>query len=105
MKPHLRARWAIAGLSVSLLLGALASPPAVAQSSLDDIRKRGELVIATDATYPPFEYMDGKKTGGAEKPKGFDIDVGDAIGREIGVPVRWTVLEWGSVLASLETRK
>jgi His/Glu/Gln/Arg/opine family amino acid ABC transporter permease subunit len=49
--------------------------------------------------------MDSKKAGGVEKPKGFDVDVGDAIGREIGVPVRWTVLEWGSVLASLETRK
>jgi His/Glu/Gln/Arg/opine family amino acid ABC transporter permease subunit len=90
-------------MATALVLGLTAvTAPASAQSSLDEIRKRGELVIATDATYPPFEYMDGKK---AVKPQGFDIDIGDAIGKEVGVPIRWAPMEWGAVLAALETHK
>lgn len=73
--------------------------PASAQSSLDDIRKRGELLIATDATYPPFEYMDGKTL------KGFDIDIGNAIAREIGVKAHWLPMEWAGVLPALGAHK
>jgi His/Glu/Gln/Arg/opine family amino acid ABC transporter permease subunit len=70
-----------------------------AQSSLEGIRQRGELVIATDATYPPFEYKEG------EKLLGFDIDLGNEIGRELGVKVRWTPMAWSGVLGALESRK
>jgi His/Glu/Gln/Arg/opine family amino acid ABC transporter permease subunit len=70
-----------------------------AQSSLDGIRQRGELVVATDATYPPFEYMEGNN------PKGFDIDLGNEIGKELGVKVRWVNTAWSGVLGSLESHK
>lgn len=73
--------------------------PGLAQGSLAALRQRGELVIATDATYPPFEYMDGKTL------KGFDIEIGNAVGKELGVKVRWLVMGWDGVLAALETRK
>jgi len=75
----------------------------VAQSvradALSDIKTRGELVIATDATYPPFEY---KEEG---ELRGFDIELGNEIGKELGVKVRWLPLEWTGVLPSLETGK
>ena len=70
-----------------------------AQSSLDGVRQRGELVIATDATYPPFEYKDGQKL------IGFDIEFGDEIGRELGVKVRWMPMAWSGVLGALESHK
>lgn len=70
-----------------------------AQSSLDGIRQRGELVIATDATYPPFEYMEG------QTPIGFDVDLGNEIGRELGVKVRWKAMAWSGVLGALEVHK
>src|SRR5690348_6380181 len=73
--------------------------PAFAQGSLAALRQRGELVIATDATYPPFEFKDGKTL------KGFDIDIGNAIGKELGVNVHWAPLPWDAVLGSLETGK
>lgn len=85
---------------LSLLALLLLLPHAArAQSSLDGIRQRGELVIATDATYPPFEYKDG------EKLLGFDVDLGNEIGRELGVKVRWTPMAWSGVQGSLESRK
>ena len=80
--PFFRALTATTGL---ILLTALlcASLPAAAQGTLAALRKRGELVIATDATYPPFEYMDGKTL------KGFDVEIGNAVAQELGVKARW----------------
>ncbi len=61
------------------------------------MRARGTLRVATDATYPPFEFMrDGKIVG-------FDCEIGDEIGRELGVPVEYVSMEWSGVFASLET--
>lgn len=69
------------------------------QSSLPQIKSRGELVIATDPTYPPFEYME------KEKMVGFDVDIGNEIGKDLGLKVRWVGLEWAGVLGSLESGK
>jgi arginine/lysine/histidine/glutamine transport system substrate-binding/permease protein len=70
-----------------------------AQGIVDTIRSRGELVIATDATYPPFEVKKG------DQIVGFDADVGAELARELGVKVRWINLEWAGVLGCLESGK
>ena len=67
--------------------------------ALRDSRQHGTIVITTDATYPPFEYKDNGQL------QGFDIDLGNEIGRELGVTVTWVPMEWSGVLGSLETRK
>ncbi|BCM90692.1 glutamine transport system permease protein GlnP [Abditibacteriota bacterium] len=72
---------------------------AYAESSLQSIRNRGVLVIGTDATYPPFEL----KTG--DNFEGFDIDFGNEIGKEMGVPVRWDNINWDGIFAALQTNK
>ncbi|HEY0865990.1 MAG TPA: ABC transporter substrate-binding protein/permease [Fimbriimonas sp.] len=78
-----------------LMLAGLAS----AQGYVDAVRSRGELVISTDATYPPFEVVKG------DRIVGFDVDVGTEIARELGVKVRWINQEWAGVLGSLESGK
>lgn len=70
-----------------------------AQGALAAIRARGEIVITTDATYPPFEF---KQNG---KLQGFDIDLGNEIGKELGIRVRWMPLEWAAVFGAVETGK
>lgn len=83
-----------------LLYFVLAPPrPVHAQNSLAEIRKRGVLVIGTDATYPPFELKVG------DNFEGFDIDLGNEIGKEIGVPVRWENINWDGIFAALQTNK
>ncbi len=67
--------------------------------ALAAIRQKGELRIATDATYPPFEFMENGL------PQGFDIDLGNELGRELGVRVTWVPMEWSGVFAALATRK
>lgn len=47
--------------------------------SLDVIKKRGKLVVATDATWPPWEWVkDGKFVG-------WDVDIAGEIAKKLGV--------------------
>src|SRR5437660_12906610 len=75
--------------------------PAWSGSALDEIRRRGEVVIGTDATYPPFE----EKVG--DGFQGFDIDLGNAIARELGpgVKARWVNISFDGIFAALLSGK
>jgi His/Glu/Gln/Arg/opine family amino acid ABC transporter permease subunit len=66
---------ALVAAALSLTMTSAAS----AQSALERIKTSGELRIGTDATYPPF----GSAQGGDFT--GFDIDLGRAIARQLGV--------------------
>lgn len=70
-----------------------------AQNALERVKQKGELTIATDPQYPPFEFMEnGVLTG-------FDVEIGNEIGKELGVKVTFLSLEWAGVLGSLESGK
>ncbi len=70
-----------------------------AANSLESVRQRGALIIGTDATYPPFELKVG------DRFEGFDIDLGNEIGKELGVAVRWENINWDGIFAALQTGK
>src|ERR1051326_1211355 len=92
----------IALVTAMLVCGAV---PSFGQGTLAELRKRGELVIATDATYPPFEYIEGKAAKASGTPIGFDVEIGNAVAQELGVKARWVVMEWSGVLPSLNSGK
>ncbi len=55
------------------------------------------LVVATDATFPPFEYID-------EATKdiiGFDIDLMDAIAEQAGLEIIYQNVSWDPLLAGM----
>ena len=58
---------------------ALVPSAAPAQSALARVKASGQLRIGTDATYPPFASAEGGDFSG------FDIDLGRAVARRIGV--------------------
>ena len=87
-------------LIVVLVLAGLARPTAAqTEGGLARIRAHGELVIATDPTSPPFELKEG------DDLRGFDLDLGGELARELGVKVRWVPTEWSGVFAALSTGK
>lgn len=53
--------------------------------------------VATDATWPPFEYID-TATG---KIVGFDIDLFDAIAERANLDVEYVNVEWDALLAGM----
>jgi arginine/ornithine transport system substrate-binding protein len=59
-----------------------------------------EVRLASDFTYPPFNYMD---TNG--KPVGFDIEIADALCAEAQLKCTWVSQGWDSLIPSLLARK
>ena len=56
---------------------------ALADDTLVDVKKRGELVIATEMQFPPFDISDNGTY------KGVDRDLIDEVGKELGVKVKF----------------
>lgn len=67
--------------------------------TLSDVKSRGELVIATEMQFPPFDISDNGTY------KGLDRDLIDAVGQEMGVKVKYLDLPWTSILPGLEAKK
>lgn len=61
------------------------------------ITDKGELVVGFCAQYPPFEFK--TETG---ELKGFDVDLANAIGKELGIPVRFKDGEWQGLIAGMK---
>jgi ABC-type amino acid transport substrate-binding protein len=66
-------------------------------SSIDQIKKRGKLVLAT-GNYRPFEYHDEK----TNKTVGYDIDLAEAIAKKIGVPLEIKDMQFTSLIPSVQ---
>jgi polar amino acid transport system substrate-binding protein len=65
----------------------------VSARTLDEIKTAGTIVIGIDGTFPPFQFFEGPKL------KGFEIDLGEEIGKRLGV-VEWKPVAFDSVLAA-----
>lgn len=55
-----------------------------------------KIVVATDATWPPMEYVDENKN-----IVGFDIDLMNAIAKEAGLEVEYRNVAWDGIFAGL----
>jgi polar amino acid transport system substrate-binding protein len=72
---------------------------AVAQQLPERIKKAGKIVVATKPNYPPITYKD-PATG---QLMGLDIDLGEAIAKELGVAIEWQDTEFAQIFSSLQT--
>lgn len=69
--------------------------------TLDQIKAKGELVVATEAAYEPFEYLD--KDG--ETIIGYNADLLQKICDDLGVKLVYKDLPFQGILAGLEAKK
>lgn len=88
-------------LSLSVLPALLLAFAGVASAETpDEIIQRGKVVIAIDTTVPPYGMLDANN-----QPSGIDIDVANAIGKALKVPVEFvTVNSPGRIPALLSNR-
>lgn len=71
------------GLAMAVsLVGSFASM-AEEQTALARIEEKGKLVVATDAAWPPFEYMEGENVVGADLE--IAADIAEALGVELEI--------------------
>ena len=89
-------RMGLAGLAS---VGFAGGAPSAFADTLADIKKRGELVVATEMQFPPFDISDNGVY------KGVDRELIDAVAKELGVKVSYLDLPWTSVLPGLEAKK
>ena len=56
---------------------------------LDEILKKGELVVSTDANYAPQSFINDKG-----ELEGFDVSVAKEVGKRMGVKVKFVTPDW-----------
>ncbi len=86
--------------AVALLLAALAAG-ALAQELPERIKKAGKLVGATQPNYPPIAFKDPA----TNQLQGFDIELGEAIAKELGVKMEWQETAFAQMISSLVTSR
>lgn len=59
-----------------------------------------KLVIGTDSTYPPFEYLDA-----SGQFLGFDMDIGRALCAQMKVECTFVSQEWDGIIPALQAKK
>ena len=90
-------RSAIASLLMPLAL--LVAIPHASAATLEEIQKRGYLVVATEDDFRPFEFV---KDG---KPTGFDNEMVEALKKYAKFEIRQEILPWTGILAGVATGK
>lgn len=84
----------LAILAVRIILANRADP------SLQRVRQAGVLIVALDASYPPFETTDGQGNFG-----GFDVAVAHEIARRLGVQAQFANISFDSLYDALASRR
>ena len=74
-------------------------PPQAGAASLEEIKKRGYLIVATEDDFRPFEFV---KDG---KPTGFDNELVDELRKYAPFEIRQEILPWTGLLAGVSTGK
>ncbi len=69
-------------------------------STLSNILKRGKIIVGTEATYPPMEYID--QNGNFV---GVDIDIAKEVASDLGVNVEFKNIVWDKIFNSLLQKK
>lgn len=78
----------------SILFAAFATAIAIAPAA-----RAADLVVATDTAFVPFEFKEG------DKYVGFDIDMWDAIAKEIGVTYTLQPMDFNGIIPALQTKQ
>ncbi len=68
-------------------------------ASLDEIKKRGEMTVATEDDYQPFEFT---KDG---KPTGYDQELLELMGKKLAFKVKQDIIPWTGILPGVTTGK
>lgn len=89
--PSLSRRAALVAAAAALFGAAAAQA-----RTLEDIRKSGTLVIASEGKFAPFNFVE------AGKLTGFEIDVADAVAAKMGLKVEWKTMGFDGLLVGLQ---
>ena len=88
--------FAIAGFAT---IGIFVAASGAHADTLDDIKKRGEMIVGVEAAYVPYEFIkDGQIIG-------YDIDIANRFAEKLGVKAKFMDTQWSGIIAALLTKK
>ncbi|HEV7249211.1 MAG TPA: amino acid ABC transporter substrate-binding protein [Shinella sp.] len=87
-------------LAAAAALQVAALAPAHAGENLAAVQSAGALKIGTEGTYAPFTFHD---TDG--KLVGFDVEIGEAIAKKLGVKAEFLEGKWDGLIAGLDANR
>lgn len=76
----------------AVLLGAVLLAATAQARTFEEIKAAGTIKIATEGAFKPFNYFEGKKL------TGFEVEVGDAIAKKLGLKVQWITQPFDSLI-------
>jgi len=101
----------LAGLALALTAcgggsgsgGGGSSTPAAGGSdtSLSDVKSKGEIVIATEGTYKPFSFH----AEGAGDLTGYDVEIARAVAEKLGVKAKFQETQFDGIFAGLDAKR
>lgn len=92
-------RWTLgAALALTAAFGFAAS--AAHAEDLDDIKARGVITIGTEGVYAPYTYHDEKG-----RLTGYDVEVGRAIAKKLGVEAKFVETPWDALIAGIDAKR
>ncbi|GAB7528162.1 cystine ABC transporter substrate-binding protein [Pseudomonas sp. 3A(2025)] len=86
--------------ALSLALGAGLAGQAMAGEQLQKIKDSGTLSVGLEGTYPPFSFVDADG-----KLSGFEVELSEALAKELGVKAKIQPTKWDGILAALESKR
>lgn len=100
MKFWKKALIAVVALGVATGTGiSTASAASMSKAAKSELKDKGTLTIGLEGTYPPYSYRkDGKLTG-------FEVDLGKAVAKKMGLKAKFVPTKWDSLVAGLGTGK
>ncbi len=87
-------RKVLAVLALALLVGSFGW--ATKFRTFAEIQNSGKIVIGTEGAFPPFNYFDEKNN-----LVGFDIDIGNALAKQMGLEPEWKAQPFDTLLIAL----
>ncbi|MFX3623685.1 MAG: transporter substrate-binding domain-containing protein [Ectobacillus sp.] len=89
-------------LASMLVIGLLGACTKKEDGAQGDKKDEKVLVMGTSADYKPYEYIDSAKS---DEIIGFDVDVANYIGKELGYKIKIKDMDFGGLLTALEAGK
>ena len=86
-----------AAMALTLTAGLLAGCGSKNNNEASD--KKDTLIMATNATFPPYEYVEGNEYAG------IDVEVAQAIAKELGMELKIEDVEFGSIVSGVQSGK
>ncbi|WP_296266747.1 cystine ABC transporter substrate-binding protein [Pseudomonas sp. UBA6562] len=86
--------------ALALLLGVGLTGQASAGEQLKTIEEKGVLNVGLEGTYPPFSFVDEKG-----KLSGFEVELSEALAKQMGVKVKLQPTPWDGILAALASKR